>query len=126
MNTKSIIVLVICGLFSLPIVVNAEEQERKQEQDKQQSQQKAQVQDQDPKMMYGWELMTVKEREEHQAKMRSLKTEEERTAYRQEHHKKMQQRAKEQGVTIPDVPAERGSGSGKGGGQGAGSGRGNM
>jgi hypothetical protein len=125
MNTKSTLVLVFCGVLSLSIGVNAEEQERKQEQYKQQTQQKAQAQDQDPKMMYGWELMTVKEREEHRQKMRSLKTEEERTAYRQEHHEKMQQRAKEQGVTIPDVPPERGSGTGPGGGQGAGSGRGN-
>jgi 1,2-phenylacetyl-CoA epoxidase catalytic subunit len=119
-------VLVISGMLCLPVGVNADDQERKQAQDTQSSQQKSMTQAQDPKMMYGWELMTVKEREEHQAKMRSLKTEEERTAYRQEHHKQMQQRAKEQGVTIPDEPAQRGSGAGSGGGQGAGSGRSNQ
>ena len=80
-------------------------------------------------MIYGWELMTVKEREEHQQKMRSLETEQERTAYRQEHHDKMQQRAKERGLTLPDMPPERGAGAGRGqgagGGQVAGGGRGN-
>lgn len=124
MNTKSIVTLIISGMFSLPVFSFADEQENKQGQDKQQTQQQAQMQDEDPKMVYGWELMTVKEREEHRNKMRSLKTEEERTAYRMEHHKKMQQRAKERGVTIPEVPAVRGSGAGRGAGQGAGGGRG--
>lgn len=126
MNTKSKLVLLMSGVLCLPFTVSADEQERKQEQDQKQMQQQAQAQDQEQKMIYGWDLMTVKEREEHREKMRSLKTEEERTAYRQEHHKKMQQRAKEQGVTIPDTPAERGSGAGRGAGQGAGSGRGNQ
>ena len=124
MYTNSTFVLTICAVLTLPVGVTAEEQERKQEQEQQKEQ--IQARDQDPKMMYGWELMTVKEREEHRNIMRSLKTEEERTAYRLEHHKKMQQRAKELGVTIPDVPPERGSGTGSGTGQGAGSGRGNM
>ncbi|MGD8593770.1 MAG: hypothetical protein PVF82_13090 [Gammaproteobacteria bacterium] len=125
MNRKLKIVLGVFIVLSLPARVIAEEQERKQEQDKQQIQQKEQALNQDPKMVYGWDLMNVKEREEHREKMRSLKTDEERTAYRQEHHKKMQQRAKEQGVTIPEVPAERGSGAGPGSGQGAGGGRSN-
>ena len=127
MNTKVSFALVLTSTLILPIgIVSAADQERKQEQDTQKTQQQdqAQKQDQEQKMIYGWELMSVKEREEHQAKMRTLKTEEERTAYREEHHKQMQQRAKEQGVTIPEVPAQRGSGAGAG--QGAGSGRGNM
>jgi uncharacterized protein HemX len=124
MKINSTCVLVVCGVLSLPISVSAGEQDSKQKQTQQKEQ--VQAQDQEAKMIYGWELMTVKEREEHRNKMRSFKTEEERTAYRQEHHKKMQQRAKEKGVTIPDEPRERGSGAGPGGGQGTGSGRGNM
>ena len=53
---------------------------------------------------YGWNLMTPEEREEHQAKMRALKTKEERERYRIEHHKKMQERMKDQGITLPDQP----------------------
>ena len=73
---------------------------------------------------YGWQLMTEQERMEHRAKMRSFKTEQEREAYRREHHKRMQERAREKGVTLPDEPQPRGKGMGKsgGGGQGMGSG----
>ncbi len=55
--------------------------------------------------MYGCQLMTDAERAEYRAKMRSLKTPEEREAFRQQHHKEMQARAKERGVTLPEMPA---------------------
>jgi hypothetical protein len=78
--------------------------------------------------VYGYQLMTEQERAEHRAKMRSFQTEQEREAYRQEHHKMMQERAKAQGVTLPDEPMPRGQGRGMGqgyrGGQGPGSGYG--
>ena len=51
--------------------------------------------------------MTPEERAEHQTKILSLKTAEEREQFRIEHHKKMQGRAKEKGVTIPDQPRTR-------------------
>lgn len=71
--------------------------------------------------VYGWELMTEQERTQHREKMRSFKTEKEREQYRMEHHKKMQERAKERGVTLPDSPQPRGKGM-NGGGMGAGGG----
>ena len=80
------------------------------------AQDKSQIQTQD-KMIYGWQLMTVEERAKHRTKMQSLKTKEEREAYRLEHHKLMQARAKEKGVTLPDQPMQRG-GRGPGGGGG--------
>jgi len=73
--------------------------------------------------VYGWQLMTEQERSEHRTKMRSLNTQQEREAYRLEHHKRMQERAKEQGVTLPDTPQQRGKGMG-GRGDGAGQGQG--
>ena len=81
---------------------------------------------QDQERAYGWNLMTPEERAEHQDKMRSLKTAEEREQYRIEHHKKMQERAKEKGVTLPDQPRTRkkdGMGFGKERGGGGGRGR---
>ncbi|MGD8526258.1 MAG: hypothetical protein PVJ63_08405 [Thioalkalispiraceae bacterium] len=75
--------------------------------------------------VYGWELMTEQERAEHRTKMQSMKTKEERERYRLEHHKKMQQRAKQQGVTLPDMPGEQGKGMGDGMGKGTGKGMGN-
>jgi hypothetical protein len=69
---------------------------------------------------YGYQLMTPQERTEHREKMRSFKTEEEREQYRQEHHKQMQERARQQGMEIPDEPGPRGKGMGQGGGMGPG------
>jgi len=74
--------------------------------------------------IYGYQLMTEQERAEHRAKMRSFQTEQEREAYRMEHHKMMQERARAQGVTLPDEPMPRGQGRGMGPGPGAGPGRG--
>jgi len=88
-----------------------------------QSRDQMQMQDQD--RVYGYELMTPQERNEYQTRMRALKTEQEREAFRLEHHKKMQERAKVQGKTLPDAPpADRGPGTGYGGGMGPGGGSG--
>lgn len=54
------------------------------------------------KRAYGCELMSKEEKRQHRKHLKSLKTEEERKQYRLEHHKKMQARAKEQGVNLPD------------------------
>ncbi|MFO7603135.1 MAG: hypothetical protein R6X06_04885 [Gammaproteobacteria bacterium] len=57
--------------------------------------------------VYGWQLMSEQERAEHRAKMQSMKTAEERERFRYEHHQKMEQRAKERGVTLPEVARDR-------------------
>ena len=63
---------------------------------------------QDRDRVYGWELMSEDERMEHRRKMRSFKSKEEREAYRQQHHKLMQERAKKMGIELEDMPMERG------------------
>jgi len=71
-----------------------------------------QVRDQE---IYGYQLMTPAERDAHRTKMRSAKTTEERERIRAEHHAQMQIRAKEKGMTLPDMPpAGRGPGAGGG------------
>lgn len=74
--------------------------------------------------IYGRQLMTPDERRDYQQKMRSLKTREERQAFRQEHHQQMQARAKEKGITLPDAPPPRGGGRGMGPQDGMGPGQG--
>ncbi len=74
--------------------------------DPDQAQERAQTRQQE--RVYGWQLMTPEERAEHRTKMRSLKTPEEREAFRREHHEKMKERAKEKGVVLPDEPPARG------------------
>ncbi len=79
--------------------------------------------------VYGSQLMTPQERMEYRSKMRSMKTREEREAFRMEHHKQMQERARERGVQLPDMPPQgmrrgMGPGGGMGGGMGPGGGMG--
>lgn len=57
--------------------------------------------------VFGWELMTPEERAEHRARMRAAKTVEERERIRAENHARMQERAKERGVTLPERPRGR-------------------
>lgn len=77
----------------------------------------------DDEAVYGREMMTEQERMEHRQKMRSMDGDE-REAYRKEHHKTMQERAREQGKSMPDEPGERGKGLNQGQGMGKGMGKG--
>lgn len=70
--------------------------------------------------VYGRQLMTEQEMVEHREQMRSLKTEQAREAYRLEHHKRMQLRAEERGLTLPDEPGPYGRGAGPRDGSGIG------
>jgi hypothetical protein len=79
----------------------------------------AKQQAQDQEYIYGSQLMTEQERAEHRAKMRAAKTDQEREKVRLDHHKKMQARAKERGVTLPDEPLPRGGGKSQGPGAGS-------
>jgi hypothetical protein len=56
---------------------------------------------------WSYSLMTPQERTEHQNKMRSFKTYDECMAYQDEHHRQMEARAKDKGVTLP--PAGKGT-----------------
>jgi len=93
---------------------------------KAQDQARDQVRLQDP--TYGAQLMTEAERTAHRAHMRTLKTTQEREAYQLEQHKRMQERAREKGITLPAEPpamgkgmaAAAGSGAAMGGGMGGG------
>ncbi len=74
---------------------------------------------------YGWQIMTGQERAQFQERMRNAQTAEERARIRAENHERMQQRARERGIQLPDEPpSSRGPGSGQGGGQGGGAGQG--
>ena len=76
--------------------------------------------------IYGSQLMTTAERTEYQTKMRTLKTDSERDAFRLDHHTKMTTRATERGFTLPSTPPGVGAGpkSNSGFGAGPGSGKG--
>ena len=82
--------------------------------------------------VYGSQLMTEQERNEHRQRMRNARNEQEREKIRNEHHQRMKVRAREQGIELPDQPPARGGygagqgkGMGPGAGQGAGMGKGN-
>lgn len=115
MIKKLVVSIVLPGalLLSMGVALAADEEQPRQ---MEQIGQQVQMMDQDSQQeqVYGWELMTPEERAEHREKMRSFQTEEEREAYRQEHHKLMQERAEEQGVTLPELPPKKCKGKGLG------------
>lgn len=74
--------------------------------------------------VYGSQLMTSQERLEHRDRLRNAKSAEERQQIQNEHHKRMQARAEERGVSIPDTPPASGQGKGMGPGDGKGGGMG--
>ena len=96
MHNFTIRILTASALLTLvPLPLHAEEQT--------QTQQQTQTQEQTTERVYGWQLMTEQERQQ----------------FREEHHKAMQERAKERGVTLPDEPMGPGpGGGGMGGGMG--------
>lgn len=108
--------LVGMGLLLCTGMALAQDQSRTQDQTRTQDQ----VRDRD---IYGSQLMTPQERANYRKRMQSAKTVQEREQIRAEHHKQMQARAKERGVTLPDQPPARGGGMGPGmGGGGMGGG----
>jgi len=106
------------SLFLVSGLIHAADQIQDQTRDQirlqDQTQDRTQLRDQ----IYGSQLMTEQERLQHRNQLRNLKTEQEREAYRLEHHKRMQVRAKEKGVTLPDEPMMRPGGMGPIGGSG--------
>lgn len=59
----------------------------------------------DTSPIYGCMLMTPQERADFRARMHAATTPQQREAIRLEHHKQMQERAKQRGVTLPEMPA---------------------
>ncbi|MFO7581169.1 hypothetical protein [Guyparkeria sp.] len=83
------------------------------------------AQEPDPAPIYGSELMTQEERLEYRQRMQSAQDAEEQERIRTEHHEQMQQRAREQGVELPEEPPARGGqGMGPEGGPGMNQGQG--
>lgn len=87
------------------------------------AQERAQTQAEE-RQVYGWELMSAQERQAYGERMRNAGSAEEQARIRAEHHAQMQARARAQGVTLPDMPMQRGPGKGEGMGPGAGTGKG--
>ena len=83
---------------------------------RQQIQQQIQDQTRDRERIYGSEMMTSQERAEHAARMHSMKTEQEREAYRMEHKKQMDQRMRERSMQQQQNlnPERGGRGAGRG------------
>ena len=92
-------------------------------QEQAQTRDSAQEQKQLQEQTYGWSIMSEQERHEYQRQMRERTTAEEREVYRLQHHQMMQERARQQGLSLPETPGSFGKGMGPGGGQGRGGGR---
>lgn len=89
-------------------------------QDRTRDQDQDKIQDRTRDRIFGSQLMTEQERNQYLKQISSAKTAQERAQIRAEHHERMLVRAKERGVTLPDVPPARGGGMGNGMGSGMG------
>lgn len=78
---------------------------------------------QSEEQVFGRELMTQQELQQHRETMRNLNTDAERAQYRQLHHERMMERARERGVELRNG---KGQGPGQGMGKGQGQGMGQM
>jgi uncharacterized membrane protein len=70
--------------------------------------------------VYGSQLMNQQERDDYRAQMSAAKTGQERDQIHQAHYKQMKERAKQQGVTLPDESPAHGMTPGMGSGSGMG------
>ena len=123
MNKGNVIAICsACFFLSGVATTFAADQDQTQQQIKTQDldQDRDRLRDRD--QIYGSQLMTQQERAEYRANMRNKKTQQEREAYRFEHHKQMQERARERGLELPDTPPAVGEGRGVGGRKGTGGG----
>ena len=109
-------------ILSFNYCVSTAAQEPAQQQIQSQTQQRTKAQEK----IYGSQLMTNQERNEYRAQLRAAKTYQERERIRLEHHKLMQERAKERGITLPDEPPVKGGNIKGQGGWGGGMGGGGM
>ncbi len=71
-------------------------------------------------VIFGGQMMTMEERLQFRTQMQNATSEEERQQIRLQHHERMLERAKAQGITLPDMPMMNGQGMGKGMGMGQG------
>lgn len=124
MKTSTFARVVLAGLLATTGLAGAadRDQDRTRDQDRirdmTQQSEPARERVQAEERVYGFQLMTEQERNEHRMRMRNARTEQEREQIRAEHHERMKVRAKERGVTLPDEPLPRGTGRGMGGGPG--------
>lgn len=107
----AIIVALVCSLLLPSSFVLAANQANEQKS----------IQAQEQEHIYGSQMMTEQERNAYRARMQAAKTNEEREQIRMEHHERMRERAKAQGLSMPDSPPPRGGGMG--GGMGGGKGK---
>lgn len=78
---------------------------------------------QSEEQVFGRELMTQQELQQHRETMRNLNTDAERAQYRQLHHERMMERARERGVELRNGMGQGpGQGMGQKNGQGTGGG----
>ena len=68
----------------------------------------------EPEMIYGYQLMSQKERIDYMNRIHRAKTFEERDRLRMEHHRIMQDRARKRHLTLPDMPRDGRGGPGPG------------
>ena len=118
---RAALTLPLAGAMAMSIALGGSARAQTRTQTESQTQTQTQTQER----IYGSQLMTPRERLEYRNRMRDATSQAERERIRAEHHQEMQERARQRGVALPDMPPAVGqSGMGTGMGPGMGSGMG--
>jgi len=75
-----------------------------QDRDQTQLQDQTRLKDRDGYPITGYDMMTDQERAQFQDQMRSMDSMAERQAYREQHHERMMERARAQGIDVENLP----------------------
>lgn len=113
-KTTMLAAVALVALTAIPPAAMAQDQDRDrqqdqdrlrdQDQDRLQDRDRDQIQDRD--RIYGSEMMTNEERQQLRDRLRDAESLEERERIRTEHHRLMQERARQKGIALPDeMPA---------------------
>lgn len=111
-------------LTGSPALAADQDRDKSLKQDMSQDRTKDMDRDFNEHSVYGWELMSGQERSDYRQQMQQLKTEQEREQFRIEHHQRMEERAKAQGVKLKETPMNKSKGNSMGPGSGKGTGGG--
>ncbi|KXS39388.1 MAG: hypothetical protein AWU55_370 [Halomonadaceae bacterium T82-2] len=111
---RTLFIALLAAALASPVLAQDQDRDRDQDrihktdatqdQDQLRDRDQTRLQDRDPdgQSIYGWQIMSREERQQYQQQMHDAQGATERQRLREEHHRLMQERARKQGVTLPE------------------------
>ncbi|MBZ9537968.1 hypothetical protein [Modicisalibacter tunisiensis] len=111
---RPLFIALLAATLASPVLAQDQDRDRDQDrihkagatqtQDQLRDRDQTRLRDRDPdgQSIYGWQIMSREERQQYQQQMHDAQGATERQRLREEHHRLMQERARKQGVTLPE------------------------